>query len=251
MNLRSLEVVSTGSTTQIPIIEARGLTKAYGELTVLQPTDLTIMPGDQVAIVGPSGSGKTTLLSLLSMLDTPTAGELLVGGSPVTGMSEADRSTMRSTDIGLIFQQYHLLPNLTALDNVATGLLYSGVPKRERRQRAEQALERVGLGHRLTHRPKEMSGGEQQRVSIARALVRNPKVLFADEPTGALDTKNGELVTALLAETAGAGTPPHSSASRKCGDPGTAVVVVTHDLEVANHFRRRITIRDGAATLGG
>jgi len=200
---------------------------------VLQATDLTIASGDQVAVVGPSGSGKSTLLSILGTLDNPSTGEVLVDGRPVAELSERKRSALRSQRIGFVFQQFHLLPTHTAVENVATGLLYSGVRHTLRRRRAAEALEAVGLSHRLTHRPTELSGGEQQRVAIARALVRNPGILIADEPTGALDTATGAAIVELLSGIAAL---------------GTAVVVVTHDEEVASHFARRIRIRDGVVT---
>ena len=216
----------------VPAVAARGVTKSYGDLTVLQPTDLTIYPGDSLAIVGPSGSGKSTLLAILGTLDTPTAGEILVSGESLADLSETQRSALRSQQIGFVFQQFHLVPTLSAVENVATGLLYSGVPRAERRRRALKALAAVGLGHRVNHRPNTLSGGEQQRVAIARALVREPAVLFADEPTGALDSANGAAVVELLADI-----------SRS----GTAIVVVTHDPDVAAQFARHITIRDGVA----
>ncbi|MCL2594847.1 MAG: ABC transporter ATP-binding protein [Promicromonosporaceae bacterium] len=205
---------------------------AHDGLMVLHPTDLVIASGDQVAIVGPSGSGKSTLLTILGTLEAPTTGSVLVGGRDVTTMREGERAAVRAGAIGFVFQQFHLLPTLNAIGNVATGLLYSGVGHAERRERAVTALESVGLGHRLDHRPKQMSGGEQQRVAIARALVRNPDVLFADEPTGALDSATGENVIELLTEIAGR---------------GTALVIVTHDSFIADQFARRIQIRDGVA----
>jgi putative ABC transport system ATP-binding protein len=219
-----------------PVVEVQDVTKTYPgppPLTVLQPTNLAIKAGDQLAIVGPSGSGKSTLLSILGTLDNPSSGAVMIDGKDITAMSERQRSALRSERIGFVFQQFHLLPTSTALENVATGLLYSGIRRSERRERAAAALEAVGLGHRLTHRPTQMSGGEQQRVAIARALVREPGVLFADEPTGALDTNTGAAIVQLLA----------GIASR-----GTAIVIVTHDHEVAAQFARRLHIRDGVAT---
>ena len=219
-----------------PVVEVRGVTRTYAgspPLTVLQPTTLAVAPGDQVAVVGPSGSGKSTLLSILGTLDAPTTGTVLVDGHDLTGLGEARRSAIRAERIGFVFQQFHLLPTLTALENVATGLLYSGVRSGERRRRAGEALEAVGLGHRLDHRPGQLSGGEQQRVAIARALVREPGILFADEPTGALDSTTGAAIVELLA----------GIAAR-----GTAVVVVTHDESVAARFARRIRLHDGVAT---
>ena len=220
----------------VPVVELRAASRTYSgppEVTVLRPTTLVIGAGDQVAVVGPSGSGKSTLLAILGTLDEPSDGAVLVDGAEVTGMRERDRSRLRAERIGFVFQQFHLLPALTAAENVATGLLYSGVRHAERLRRAADALGAVGLSHRLRHRPGELSGGEQQRVAIARALVREPGILFADEPTGALDSATGAEVVGLLA----------GIAAR-----GTAVVVVTHDEQVAARFARRIRIRDGVAT---
>lgn len=219
-----------------PVVELRGAAKTYPgppAVTVLHPTTLTLFPGEQVAVVGPSGSGKSTLLAVLGTLDDPTEGTVLIDGREVTGMRERDRSALRADRIGFVFQQFHLLPALTATENVATGLLYSGVRHAERRRRAADALAAVGLDHRLDHRPGELSGGEQQRVAIARALVREPGILFADEPTGALDTTTGTGVVELLTGIA---------------ERGTTVVVVTHDEQVASRFARRVRLRDGIAT---
>lgn len=217
------------------MVELRGAAKTYPgppAVTVLHPTALTLMPGEQVAIVGPSGSGKSTLLAILGTLDDPTAGSVLVDGLDVTRMRERDRSALRADRIGFVFQQFHLLPALTATENVATGLLYSGVRHAERRRRAMDALAEVGLSRRRDHRPGELSGGEQQRVAIARALVREPGILFADEPTGALDSTTGAGVVELLTGIA---------------QRGTTVVIVTHDEHVAARFGRRVRLRDGVA----
>ncbi|MFT3799367.1 ABC transporter ATP-binding protein [Microbacterium sp.] len=224
--------MSTGT----PVVEVRGAAKTYPgppKVTVLQPTSLALGVGEQVAVVGPSGSGKSTLLAILGTLDDPSGGTVLVDGDEVSGMRERDRSRLRAERIGFVFQQFHLLQTLTAAENVATGLLYSGVRHGERLRRAADALDAVGLSHRLRHRPGELSGGEQQRVAIARALVREPGILFADEPTGALDSATGASVVGLLAGIA---------------DRGTTVVVVTHDEQIAARFARRIRIRDGIAT---
>ncbi len=215
------------------VIEARGVAKTYPgtpPVPALHPSWLRIRSGDALAIVGASGSGKSTLLSVLGTLDDPTEGTLLVDGQDVTGMSEARRSAIRASRISFVFQQFHLMPTVSATENVATGLLYTGAPSARRRERAVAALDAVGLGHRLRSRPGELSGGEQQRVAIARALVREPAVLFADEPTGALDSATGEAVVALLAAVA---------------DTGTAVVMVTHDTGLAERFPRRIRLKDG------
>ncbi|SMX93009.1 putative ABC transport system ATP-binding protein [Brevibacterium sp. Mu109] len=220
-------------TAQVPVIEVRGVSKTYPgtpPVTALHPTWLRINAGDQLAIVGASGSGKSTLLSILGTLDDPTGGAVLIDGQDLGGMREAERSAIRAARISFVFQQFHLLPTVSATENVATGLLYTGASPSERQERAVAALEAVGLGHRLRNRPGELSGGEQQRVAIARALVRDPAVLFADEPTGALDSATGEAIIALLTGIA---------------DAGTAVVMVTHDAVLAERFTRRIRLRDG------
>lgn len=215
------------------VIEVQGASKTYPgtpPVTALHPTWLQIHAGDQLAIVGASGSGKSTLLAILSTLDDPSEGTVLVDGHNLSGMREATRSAIRASRISFVFQQFHLLPTMSATENVATGLLYTGAGARERRARAVAALESVGLGHRLRNRPGELSGGEQQRVAIARALIREPAVLFADEPTGALDSATGEAIVALLTEISRA---------------GTAVVMVTHDAGLADQFTRRIRLKDG------
>jgi putative ABC transport system ATP-binding protein len=197
----------------------------------LRGVSLTIAPGDYVAIVGPSGSGKSTLMHLLGGLDRPTTGQLLLGGRDVSSLSAADLARLRNEVIGFVFQSFHLLPRTSALDNVGLPLIYRGVRRAERRQRAGRMLELVGLAHRVDHRPSQLSGGEQQRVAIARALVTDPSVLLADEPTGNLDSAAGEAVLALL-ETLNA-------------ERGVALAIVTHDAAVATRARRRITMRDG------
>lgn len=219
-------------------IEVRGVSKTYPgtpPVTALHPTWLRIEAGEQLAIVGASGSGKSTLLSLLGTLDEPTAGEVLVEGRELGGLREAERSAVRAARISFVFQQFHLLPTVSATENVATGLLYTGASRKARRDRAVRALEAVGLGHRLRNRPGELSGGEQQRVAIARALVRDPAVLFADEPTGALDSATGEAIVGLLAGIA---------------EAGTAVVMVTHDPGLAARFPRRVRLKDGRIVEG-
>lgn len=197
---------------------------------ILHPTTLTISRGERVAIVGPSGSGKSTLLSLLGTLDMPTSGTLRYNGDDVTAMDERQRSDLRAARIGFVFQQFHLIASVSALENVMVGLQYTTLPRAERRDRATAALEQVGLGHRLRHRPSQLSGGEQQRVAIARALVKRPDIIFADEPTGALDTDTGHTILDLLFAAA---------------DSGASLVVVTHDPNVAARFPRRLHIRDG------
>ncbi len=201
-----------------------------GLVHALRGVSLTVEQGDYVAVVGPSGSGKSTLMHLLGALDKPTSGVLRVGGRDVSGMSEDELAEVRNATIGFVFQAFQLLARTSAVDNVGMPLVYRGVRRTERRRRAQQALERVGMGHRLGHSPNQLSGGEQQRVAIARALVGGPQVLLADEPTGNLDTRTGQEVMALL-EDLNAG--------------GVAVVLVTHDLEVAARARRQVHVRDG------
>lgn len=197
---------------------------------ILHPTTLTIARGERIAIVGPSGSGKSTLLSLFGTLDMPTSGMLRYDGDDVTAMNERQRSDLRAARIGFVFQQFHLIASVSALENVMVGLQYTNLPRAERHDRAAAALEQVGLGHRFLHRPSQLSGGEQQRVAIARALVKRPDIIFADEPTGALDTDTGRTILDLLFDAA---------------DGNTSLVVVTHDPNVAARFPRRLHIRDG------
>ena len=219
----------------VPAIEAVEVTRSYtfGQTTVdaLRGVSFTVDDGEYAAIVGPSGSGKSTLMHLLGCLDRPTSGVLRVGGRDIRELADADLAELRNREIGFVFQAFQLLPRSTAVDNVALPLLYRGVKGSERRDRAAESLRAVGLGHRLTHRPTQMSGGEQQRVAIARALVGEPRILLADEPTGNLDTRNGTEVMRILEEL---------NSVR-----GVAVVLVTHDEEVAGRTRRQVRVRDG------
>ncbi|MFE7197733.1 ABC transporter ATP-binding protein [Microbacterium oxydans] len=199
-------------------------------LRVLHGMSLAIESGELVAVVGASGSGKSTMLSIMGTLDDPTSGTVLIDGTDAAALPERERAVLRARRIGFVFQQFFLLPALSALDNVALGLLYSGVPAAERAKRAAAALERVGLGARMKHRPGQLSGGEQQRVAIARAIVGDPSVLFADEPTGALDSTTGDRILELLTSIA---------------DSGTAVVIITHDPHIAERTQRQVGIHDG------
>lgn len=199
-------------------------------LRVLHGMSLAIESGELVAVVGASGSGKSTMLSIMGTLDDPTSGTVLIDGTDAAALAERERAVLRARRIGFVFQQFFLLPALSAVDNVALGLLYSGVPASERAVRAAAALERVGLGARMKHRPGQLSGGEQQRVAIARAIVGEPSVLFADEPTGALDSTTGERILELLTSIA---------------DSGTAVVIITHDAHIAERTQRQVSIHDG------
>jgi putative ABC transport system ATP-binding protein len=214
---------------------AQDVTRHYAldgvTVPALRGVSFTIDAGDYVAIIGPSGSGKSTLMHLLGGLDRPTSGKLLIGGRDVAGLDPRDLARLRNETIGFVFQSFHLLARTSAVDNVALPLVYRGVRAAERRRRAAAMLERVGLGHRLDHRPNQLSGGEQQRVAIARALVTDPQVLLADEPTGNLDTRNGQAVLALL-----------EALNR---EQGVALVVVTHDREVAARAGKQIVMRDG------
>jgi putative ABC transport system ATP-binding protein len=205
------------------------------EVHALREVSLNVGGGEFVAIVGPSGSGKSTMMHIVGCLDRPTAGTYRLAGTPVAELSDDGLAKLRSRTIGFVFQSYNLLPRTSALDNVATPLLYQGVGRRERTARAAAALERLGLGDRLDHEPTELSGGQQQRVAVARAIVTNPALILADEPTGNLDTAAGQEVLGLLREL-------HAT--------GRTIVLITHDAEVAAAATRQIHIRDGRLTDG-
>ena len=215
------------------LLTLEGVSRTYGQevlVHALREVSLDIRAGEFLSIVGPSGSGKSTMLGLLGVLDLPSEGSIRLRGTDVTRLADAERSRLRGEAIGFVFQQFHLIPHLTALGNVETALLYRGLSARERRSRAMAALEQVGLGARHDHRPVQMSGGEEQRAAIARAISTDPGVVLADEPTGALDSRNAENVMQIFED---------------LRSPERAICVVTHDLHVADSAHRKISMLDG------
>ena len=221
------------------ILQMRDICKDYpmGKTVtrVLKNVNLDVSEGDYLAIMGPSGSGKTTLMNLIGCLDVPTSGSYLLGDREITKCSGKELADVRNKEIGFVFQSFHLLPKLTALDNVALPLLYGGVKKEERRERARAALETVGLSDRVDHRPAQLSGGQCQRVAIARAIVGKPRLLLADEPTGALDSASGAQVMELFQQL-------HAD--------GSTIIMITHDRGIAHHADTIMTIKDGILSGG-
>ena len=221
-------------TQEQPLIIIKDIGRKYviGSETIhaLKSVTLNIQKGEFVALMGPSGSGKSTLMNILGCLDTPTKGEYILNGIQVSEMNDNELAEVRNKEIGFIFQTFNLLPRSTSLDNVALPLVYAGVNRREREERAQKTLESVGLGNRITHKPNELSGGQRQRVAIARALINNPSIILADEPTGNLDSKTSEEILGLLEDI-------HAK--------GNTIIIVTHEEDIAKHAHRIIRMRDG------
>ncbi len=222
------------------ILDLRNIYKDYQQdklvVPVLKDVSLQVEEGEYVAVMGPSGSGKTTLMNIIGCLDRPTSGSYLLAGEDILKYKDKDMSDIRLKSIGFVFQSFHLLPRQSALENVALPLSYAGVKKKERRERAAKALERVGLSDRANFKPTQLSGGQKQRVAIARAMVNNPKILLADEPTGALDSKSGQQIMELF---------------EKLNEEGVTIVMITHDKEIASCAKRVIHIIDGVVTEEG
>lgn len=213
-----------------PVLSLEDVVKVYGEVEALRGVSLRVEAGELLSIVGPSGSGKSTLLQIMGTLDRPTGGGVLIDGYDASTADEDELAALRARRIGFIFQRFFLLDAASALENVCDGLLYNGTPVDERRERSAEALRQVGLGHRITAPPSTLSGGERQRVAVARAIVSEPAIILADEPTGNLDTKTSDEIIDLL---------------RDLNDQGSTIVVVTHDVEVAEGMPRRVAVRDG------
>ncbi len=221
------------------ILSMRQIVKQYpmgDEIqTVLKGIDMDVKQGEFVAVLGPSGSGKSTLMNIIGCLDTPTSGTYVLSGRDVGGLNEDELAQVRSKEIGFIFQSFQLLPRQTAVENVELPLIYSGVHERERRERAKQMLERVGLADKMDHYPNQLSGGQQQRVAIARALANHPAILLADEPTGALDQQTGRQVMSLFHD---------------LNEEGNTIIMITHDIGIARHAQRIVRLLDGVLTEG-
>ncbi|APD47439.1 ABC transporter ATP-binding protein [Synechococcus sp. CS-602] len=217
-----------------PVAQLSHISKVYGsgdtEVRALDDLSLTVESGDYLAVMGASGSGKSTAMNIIGCLDRPTSGSYLLSGTPVQDLSDDELADLRNRRLGFVFQQFHLLPNMSAMDNVMLPMVYAGLPARQRRERGQEALERVGLGHRLENKPNELSGGQQQRVAIARAIINQPALLLADEPTGALDSHTTQEVLAIFDE---------------LHDQGMTVVMVTHEDDVAARAGRIVHFRDG------
>lgn len=216
-----------------PVLQLENVTKTYSgspPVHALRGIDLTVKKGELTAICGPSGSGKSTLLNIIGTLDTPTTGSVRIGGHPTAHMADRNLTALRASQIGFVFQSFHLIGGMTAAENVAMGLAYRRIPSHERRERSEEVLHQVGLGHRVNHHPSRLSGGERQRIAIARALAGRPSLVLADEPTGNLDQRTGLEIVRLL---------------RKLNASGTTIIVITHDEALAKSFPRQLRVLDG------